>query len=473
MNPTLQCDLAIIGAGSAGLSIAAVAAPLGLKVILIESNKMGGDCLNSGCVPSKSFIAAAKSAHHMVNAAKFGIEPHTPQIDFNKVMNHVQDVINTIAPHDSIERFTQLGAKVIQTHAQFIDEKTIQAGDHTIEAHQFVIATGSTAAIPPIPGLTEVPYLTNETIFNLREKPSHLIVIGGGPIGCELAQAFLYLGVKVTLLEAFTILPRDEPELVAIIRDTFKKEGLAIYEKVKVLSVHQNNSAIEINIENNGQKETITGSHLLVAAGRKANVDHLNLEKAKVAFTPKGIQVDKRLRTTNKSIFAIGDIAGPYQFTHMANYQAGIVIRNAIFKLPASVDYRAVPWVTYVYPELAHVGMTEADAINQHLNIRVLTLDLSRNDRAQTERETTGKIKIIVTQKGKILGASILGAHAGELILPWTLLIKHNKTLRDLTDTIIAYPTLSEISKQVASEFYRPKLFSNTVKRLVNLVKWI
>jgi pyruvate/2-oxoglutarate dehydrogenase complex dihydrolipoamide dehydrogenase (E3) component len=472
MRETMQCDIAIIGAGSGGLSVAAVAAQLGLSVVLIEESKMGGDCLNFGCVPSKALIAAARTARGFLTANQFGIESVEPKINFKKVMEHVVGVINSIAPNDSVERFTQLGARVIQATAKFIDEKTIIAGDIHIQARRFIIATGSSPATPPIPGLDKVAYLTNETIFQLREKPEHLVIIGGGPIGCELAQAFLMLGVKVTVLEAFTIMPRDDVDLVSQIRETLVSQGLNLQESVKILQVRQKDDSIEIHFEKNGVQSTVMGSHLLVAAGRKANVEHLDLTKAGIEFTAKGIPVDSRLRTSNKKVFAIGDVTGPYQFTHMANYQAGIVIKNIIFKLPVSVDYRVIPWVTYTTPELAHVGLIEKDALKTDPTAQIIFLNMTENDRAQAEHQTQGKIKLIVNRKGHILGVSILAENAGELILPWILMMQEKLTLKSMTDVIVPYPTLSEISKRAAGEFYKPLLFSSKVKRLVGFLKY-
>lgn len=465
-------DIAVIGAGPGGLVTAAVGAQLGLKVALIEGNKMGGDCLNTGCVPSKSLIAAAKSAHAFQECVKFGIMADRPQIDFPKVMAHVSGVIQKLAIHDSVERFEQLGAKVIRAEAKFIAPDSITAGDIQLRARRFVIATGSSPSLPPISGLEQVPFLTNETIFQLREQPEHLIVIGGGPIGCELAQAFLFLGSKVTILEALTIMPRDEQALVGILREQLLAQGLNLYEHAKVLSVSGLNNSLKVIIEINGQKKTITGTHLLVAAGRQANVQHLDLEKANVKYTHKGIEVDSRLRTTNKKIYAIGDVIGGYQFTHISNYHAGIVIRNVIFKLPAHVDYRSIPWVTYTTPELAHAGITTEQAVKQKIAISTVEMSLEENDRAQTERATNGRIKVLLSKKGKILGVSILAQNAGELILPWIMLINKGETLRVLTNTIVPYPTLSEISKQVAAQFYAPALFSKSLQRLVKLLKY-
>lgn len=471
MSTEYKCDLAIIGAGSGGLSVAAAAAMLGVKVALVESDKMGGDCLNYGCVPSKSLLAAAKAANAGKIAQRFGMPVMLPDIKMTTIMQRVHKVIAAIAPHDSVERFTKLGVKVFEASGKFIDHETLQAGDTTIRAKRFVIATGSSPAVPPIPGLHDVAYLTNETIFNLQETPAHLIVIGGGPIGCELAQAFLLLGVRVTMLEAFKIMPRDEQDLVALLRDHLIDQGLTLHEGVKVVSVASVKQHIEIVVEENGKQQTISGSHLLVAAGRRVNVDGLALEKAGVTYTPKGIQVDATLRTSNKRVYAIGDVAGGYQFTHIANYHAGIVIRNILFKLPAKVNYSAIPWVTYTDIELAHVGLSTEEAMREDPAAKVFSMDLAASDRAQAERELTGKIKIAVNKNGRVYGVSILAPHAGELLLPWIMIIREKKTLRSLTDCIVPYPTYSELSKRVAGEFYAPKLFSPLVKWVVRLLQ--
>lgn len=469
----IHCDIAIIGAGAGGLSVAAVASQLGLRTVLIESEKMGGDCLNFGCVPSKSLLAAAKAAQHFRASGQYGIEPVDPKVNFAKVMAYVASVVETISVNDSVERFTKLGAEVILAKAEFVDATTIRAGNKLVSARRFVIATGSSPAVPPIPGLENIPFYTNETIFELRDQPQHLVIIGGGPIGCELAQAFCYLGVKVTLLEVATIMPKDEPDLVNIIRTSLRKNGVDLLEGVQVKEVRKNQEYIEIVIEQNGTERVISGSHLLLATGRKPNIATLNLTKANIAHSNKGIITNDQLRTTNKKVYAIGDVVGSYQFTHIANYHAGIVIKNAIFKLASKVDYSAIPWVTYTDPELAHVGLLASEAVNSYPDCQIIELPFADNDRAQTESHTTGKIKVIVTKKGKILGCSILGPNAGELILPWIMLIKNRKTLREISDITIPYPTLNEISKRVASEFYKPKLFSTLVKKIVNFLKYI
>lgn len=472
MHNTLKTDICIIGGGSGGLSVASAAVQLGAEVVLIESEKMGGDCLNYGCIPSKSLLAAAKTAQLFRSANVFGIQSIEPQIDMIKIMAHVKSVIDTIAPHDSVERFEKLGAKVILGSGKFVDKNTMQIGQTLIKSRYFVIATGSSPTLPQIPGLDSIPTYTNETIFSLTETPQHLIIIGGGPIGCEIAQAFLFLGVKITVLEAFKILPHDEQDLVLILREQLINQGLKLYENVKIQHIEKaEKSAIKVVIEYQGQQHIIQGSHLFIATGRKPNVQDLNLEAAKVNFTSKGISVDARLRTSNHCIFAIGDVVGTYQFTHIANYHAGIVIRNILFKMPAKVDYRAIPWVTYTHPELAHVGLSSEDALKEDPKIKILTLAFNENDRAQTEHDTIGQIKIITNAKGKILGASILGPHAGELLLPWILAIQNNQSISTFVNIIVPYPTLSEMTKRIASEFYTPILFSPKTKFLVKLLR--
>lgn len=471
MSESVHCDLAIIGGGAGGLSLAAGSAQLGLKVVLIESGKMGGDCLNYGCVPSKSLLAAAKTFHHLKQASQFGIHAKELTIDFDQVMQHVHHVIGHIAEHDSVERFESLGVQVIQASGQFLAPDTFQAHDKLICAKRFVLATGSSPFIPPIPGLESVPFLTNETIFDLKEQPEHLIVIGGGPIGCELAQAFAMLGSKVTILEGLNILPKDDTDCVAVIRSQLEAMNIAIYEQLKVQRIEPHPEAgITVAIEHQGEFWSMTGSHLLIATGRLANVGGLDLEKAGVQYTPKGIEVNQRLQTSNKKIYAIGDVAGPYQFTHMASYQAGIALRNIVFKWPAKINYQAVPWVTYTEPELAHVGLTSADAQNRP-DLHITEKPFADNDRAHAERTLNGKIKIITDKKARILGVTIVGPQAGELILPWVMAVRERKTLRSFTDAIAPYPTLSEISKRVAGEFYTPKLFSDKTRWLVRMLQ--
>ena len=470
MAEILNTDICVIGAGSGGLTVAAGASQMGARVVLIEKDRMGGDCLNTGCVPSKALLAAAHAAHTVDRSARFGVNGHAPKIDFAAVHDHVHDVIDTIAPNDSVARFEGLGVTVIKAPARFSSRREIAAGNHRVRAKWFVLATGSRAAIPPIPGLDQLPYLTNETIFERVKAPKHLIVIGGGPIGAELAQAHRRLGAAVTVIEMAGILSNDDPEAVDVVRQQLRADGVDILENASVAAARIAGRGVAITVSENGTAREIHGSDLLVATGRSANVDGLDLDVAGVAYSPRGVAVDRRLRTSNKRVFAVGDVAGGYQFTHMATYHAGIAIRNILFRLPARVDDSAVPWVTYTDPELAHVGLGEAAARAAGRDIRVLRWPFAENDRAQAERATDGFIKAITTPRGKILGATIVGRHAGELLLPWVMAVRQGLGVGAIASVIAPYPTLGEASKRAAGSFYLPKLFSERTRRVVRFL---
>jgi len=473
MSREERFDICVIGGGSGGLSVAAGAAQMGAKVALVERARMGGDCLNTGCIPSKALIAAAHRAHAMRDSAKFGIASVTPDVRFEDVYRHVRGVIAAIAPHDSVERFSGLGVNVIKAEARFLQPHLLAAGDARIRARRFVIATGSRPMIPPIAGLSDCEYLTNETIFDLQERPDHLIVVGGGPIGVELSQAFRRLGSQVTLVERANILPRDEPQAVAIVRAALRQGGVELLENAEIVAVAQS-GGVEVSVRTGGgETRNMTGSHILVAAGRKPDLDSLDLSAAGVEHGPKGITVDARLRTSNRKIFAIGDVSGGPQFTHIAGYHAGIVIRNALLSLPAKVDYRALPWVTYSAPELAHVGLTEGQARAEGHSVSTLAEPLRTNDRAQAERATEGLAKIVLGSRGRILGATIVAPHAGELIGLWGLAIGERMKLSAMAGMIAPYPTLSEISKKVAGQYYTKTLYGDRVKALVRAIQWL
>ena len=467
----LRPDICVIGAGSGGLSVAAAAAAFGVDVILIEKGLMGGDCLNYGCVPSKALIAAAKSAKAHGPDPKIGIEQAAGKIDFANVNQHVRSVIAAIAPHDSVERFEGLGVKVIQAEGRFISPDSVMADGKEIKARRFVIATGSTAAIPPISGLQDVSYLTNETIFDLTEKPDHLVIIGGGPIGIEMAQAHRRLGSRVTVLEAQKALGKDDPELAETVLRTVRDEGVNIHEGATVSSVTSNGKGLTVAIEGENGSKTIDGSHLLVAAGRKPNVDGLGLDKAGIAFSPRGIEVDKGLRTSNRRIYAIGDVTGGLQFTHVAGYHAGLVIRSILFRMPVKENRFVIPWVTYTSPELGHVGMTEDEARSAYGNkVKVLTADYSGNDRAQAEAATEGRLKLIAGPKGRLLGADIVGMQAGELLNVLSLAISKSLKMSDLAGFVSPYPTLGELVKRAAISYYADAPKSPLVRRIVRLL---
>ena len=469
MAERLKVDVCVIGAGSGGLSVAAGASQMGASVVLLERGRMGGDCLNFGCVPSKALIAAAHAAQAHRDGPRFGVNGPPPEIDFQAVHDHVQGVIAAIAPQDSEARFTGLGVRVVRAQARFVGPREVEAGDLRIEARRFVIATGSSPLVPPIPGLAETPHFTNETIFDNTALPARLLVIGGGPIGLELAQAHRRLGAEVTVAEAAKALPKDDPEAAAVVLARLRREGVTIIEGAKVAAVRAIEGGVALDLEGEDGKRSVEGSALLVAAGRRANVEGLGLEAAGVAYSPKGVQVDARLRTTNKHVYAIGDAAGGLQFTHVAGYHAGIALRNILFRLPAKAD-APIPWVTYTDPELAHVGLTEAEAKRQGQAIHVLRWPFAENDRAQTERAIEGFAKIVTTPRGKVLGATIVGRHAGELIQPWVLALANTLSIGKMAGVVAPYPTLGEVGKRAAGSFFMPKLFSPRTRALVRFL---
>jgi pyruvate/2-oxoglutarate dehydrogenase complex dihydrolipoamide dehydrogenase (E3) component len=470
MATALTPDICVIGAGSGGLSVAAAAASFGVPVVLIEKGKMGGDCLNYGCVPSKALLAAARHAVASRDASRFGLRAAPPQIDFAKVHAHVHGVIGAIAPTDSKERFAGLGVRVIEGAARFLDARTVTVGDMAIKARRFVIATGSAPALPPIDGLAETPYLTNETVFDLKRVPEHLIVIGAGAVGLELAQAHRRLGAVVTVLEAATPLANDDPECAAVVVDQLTREGVVVRADVKVTKVARVGEKVAVTFAGEQGDETIEGSDLLVATGRKPNIDGLALDAAGIETEGGGIKVDRRLRTTNRRVYAIGDVAGGH-FTHVANYHAGIVLRNVLFRLWAKVDDNAVPRVIFTEPELAHVGLTERQARERHGSLRVLRWPYHENDRAQAEHATHGHIKVVTAANGRILGATVVGAQAGELITVWTLALARGLNIRAMTEIVVPYPTLSEIGKRAAITYFSSSLTSPTVRRLLGFLR--
>jgi pyruvate/2-oxoglutarate dehydrogenase complex dihydrolipoamide dehydrogenase (E3) component len=472
MAKVLTPDICVIGAGSGGLSVAAAAAAFGVPVVLIEKGKMGGDCLNYGCVPSKALIAAAKQAHLMRNGDKFGIGAVEPEIDFRGVNSHVRGVIDAIAPNDSVGRFSALGVHVIKAETRFKDDRTVIAGDVEIRARRFVVATGSSPLVPRIEGIDSVDYLTNESVFDLTRRPGHLIVIGGGPIGMELAQAHRRLGSRVTVLEAAKALGKDDPELTALVLRQIRAEGVDIRENAKVARVEKRGkTGIRVHIETDGGRKAIDGTHLLVAVGRAANVAGLDLEKAGIEYDASGLKVTERLRTTNPRVYAVGDVAGSLQFTHVANYHAGIVIRALLFRLPAREKLGAVPWATFTDPELANVGMTEADAVKAGKKIRILRWPFAENDRAQAGRRTEGHIKIVAGPRGRILGVTIVGANAAEMINMWALALSKGLGLRDVAGYVAPYPTMSEIGKRAAITYFAGAAGKPLVRRLIGLLR--
>jgi len=450
----IDTDICIIGAGSGGLSVAAGAVQMGARVVLIEGHKMGGDCLNYGCVPSKALLAASHDG-----------------MEYAAAKDRVAKVIATIAPVDSQERFESLGCTVIRDFARFTGPREVTAGGKTIRARRFVIATGSRPFVPPIAGIDTVTVHTNETIFDLRERPDHLIIIGGGPIGMEMAQAHIRFGGKVTVIEAAKALGRDDPETAAIVLARLKAQGVEILENTAALSISPKGG---VTVETpNGP---VAGSHLLMAVGRRVNTERLDLDKAGVAADGKGIKVGPDLRAIgNRRVYAIGDVAGGLQFTHVAGYHAGVIIRSMLFGLPAKAKTTHIPWATYTDPELAQVGLTEAAAREAYgARLEVARFDFRENDRAIATGQTEGLIKVMVV-KGRPVGVSIAGAGAGEMIGLWAMAIANRLKLSAIAGTVLPYPTMGEINKRVAGAYFSPRLFNSPmVKRVVGLVqRWV
>ena len=465
----IKTDVLVIGGGSGGLSVAAGAVQMGAKVVLLEGGKMGGDCLNYGCVPSKALLSAAKQAKVMGAGAPFGVKSVTPKVDYSAAKDHVHNVIATIAPHDSVERFTELGVRVITEYGKFISATEVQAGDHIITARRIVVSTGSGPFVPPIPGVQDVPYYTNENIFDLRERPDHLLVIGGGPIGMEMAQAHVRLGSKVTVIEGMKAFGKDDPEMAAIVLDNMRAEGIEIVED----ALAQNISGKAGNITVETSNGTFTGTHLLMAVGRKVNTDKLDLDAGNIEHTRTGITVDTGLRSTsNRRVYAIGDVAGGLQFTHVAGYHAGVIIRSMLLGLPAKAKVPHIPWATYTDPELAQVGLTEAQARKKYADkLDVARFELGGIDRAIAEGKTKGMIKVMVVG-GRPVGVSIAGHMAGELISMWAMAIANNMKMSAIAATVLPYPTISEVNKRAASAYFAPKLFdSKLIKTVVGIIQ--
>lgn len=458
----ITTDICVIGAGSGGLSVAAGAAQMGAGVVLLEGHKMGGDCLNYGCVPSKALLAAGHKAYVTGQGADAA--------GYVAAMDHVAATIAAIEPHDSQARFESLGVRVIRDFGRFTGDDTVQAGDTEITARRFVIATGSRPLVPPIPGLAETPYLTNESLFDLRDQPAHLIVIGGGPIGMEMAQAHRRLGSRVTVLEGAKALGKDDPELAAIALDRLRAEGIEIVEGAMVAAVAGSAGDITVTTQDG---TAYKGSHLLLAVGRRISIDDLDLHKAGLERDGGGVRVDSSLRSpTNRRVYAIGDAAGGLQFTHVAGYHAGLVIRQALMGLPAKARTDHIPWATYTAPELAQVGLTEAEAREKHGHkLTVVRFPYAGNDRAIATGQTTGLIKVMVV-RGRPVGASIVGAQAGELIQIWALAIANKLKMGAIAAMVAPYPTLGEVNKRAAGAYFSPKLFESPwIKRIVRLVQ--
>ena len=467
-------DLGVIGGGAAGLTAAAGGARLGAKVLLIESGPaLGGDCLHFGCVPSKTLIASAKLRHQMARAAHWGLPAmELPPVDFSKVAQRIQSVIAHIQRHDSPERFCSLGAKVEFGSPEFVDEHSVRLNGQIVSADRWIVSTGSSPAIPDIPGLRQTPHLTNKTLFSLEELPESLIVLGGGAIAVEMAQAFKRLGCQVTIVQrSGQILSSEDQDMAALVRQRLESEGITIHTGVQARFASVSYGLRHIGYTDaQGQEGIVSARALLVAMGRSPNVAGLKLENAGAAYTDKGIFTDMRLRTTAHNVFAAGDVLGKWQFTHAAGYEGGVALTNAVARLPRKTDYTFMPKVTYCDPELAVVGLSEKEAVKAGIGVTVHIQRFEDNDRAQADGTPEGLIKMLVDKREKVVGVQILGSRAGDLLCEWIAALAGGVKLSALAQAVHPYPTLGEINKRVAGEFLAPKVFEGVAPKILKVV---
>ena len=467
--PDYDFDIGVIGGGAAGLTVTSGSAQLGAKTLLVEKEtELGGDCLHYGCVPSKTLIKSAQVYHLIKNSQKFGLPAvDVLPVDFREVSKRIKSVIDTIQEHDSEERFCSLGAKVEFGQPEFVDEHSIRLNGNLYSAKSWVIATGSSPVAAPIKGLDKSSYITNREIFYLDHLPSSMIVLGGGPIGCEMGQAFNRLGTQVHIVDlADQILGKEDKDMADMVMDVMKDEGVLFHLNVSVEEVKDHGSTKEVLLKNSaGETINLKAETILVALGRRANTDGLGLDRIGVESDRRGIRVDNRLRTAQKHIYAAGDVAGGYQFTHAAGYEGGIVVSNAIFRLPRKTNYTFLPWCTYTDPPLGSIGMNETMAKSSGIDYSVWTEAFKENDRSLAEGEKTGKIKLLLDEKEKPIGVQILGPHAGDLLAEWVAVLNGKVRLSTLAAAVHPYPTIGEINKKVAGTYFSPKIFSDKIKK--------
>ncbi len=467
-------DIGIIGGGAAGLTVASGTAQLGAKTLLIEKEPLlGGDCLHFGCVPSKTLIKSAHVYHTISQAKKFGLpEATTAPIDFKDIAHRIQNVIATIQVHDSVERFTQLGTHVMFGHPCFTSEHEVIIDGKTFSSRYWVIASGSDPSAPKLKTLENISYLTNKDIFSLEALPKSLIILGGGPIAIEMAQAFNRLGSEVTVIQrSDQILSKEDKDMANTVMEQLKEEGVQFYLNATVTHAEEINSGAHLTINSKDHEQiTLSGEQILLAQGRSPNTNDLGLSDIELEYSNRGIIVDNRLRTNHKHIFAAGDVTGKYQFTHAAGYEGGIVISNAIFRLPRKTNYTLIPWCTYTDPELASIGHNEKSAQQNGIDYSVWTEPFHSNDRALAEGSTTGKIKMLLNKKGKPIGVQILGPRAGDLLGEWVAVLGGKIKLSSLAGMVHPYPTLSEINKRIVGSYLSPKIFSNTIRKTLKIL---
>jgi pyruvate/2-oxoglutarate dehydrogenase complex dihydrolipoamide dehydrogenase (E3) component len=470
MPQLLTPDLCVIGAGPGGLAAAAKGAPYGVSVVLVERGRMGGQNLYTGSVPSKALLAAAKRVHDIQSAGEFGIKTGDLTVNHKVVLEQVQSVIQAIEPSVSAERYSGLGVDIIKADGRFTDPSTLEAGPASIKARRFIIATGSSPLVPPIPGLDRVPYFTSDTIFSHLHRIPHLIILGGDSVGLEFAQAFHRLGSEVTVIEGGPALPRDDGELKAHVLKALREEGIRVVENARIERVEPFGSNVQAVFANLGKSYSVEGSHVLLAMGRAANVEGLDLDAAGIAHSERGIRVTRGLLTTNRRVYAIGDVTGEAEYAHAAECQARAAVMNALFRVPVRTHPETMPRVTFTDPELAHVGMTEETARRRHGRIAIVRWPYSENVRAHAEHETAGFLKVIASKSGQILGAGLVGARAGELIQMWSLAMQKDISLNAMASIVPPSPTLAEMNKMAAENYFVPRAQSPLLRRIIGLL---
>ncbi|HLB02979.1 MAG TPA: mercuric reductase [Nitrospiria bacterium] len=465
-------DLVVVGAGAGGLVVASGGARLGAKVALIEQERLGGECLWTGCVPSKALIKSAKIKSLMEHASAYGFTDQRVQVDFRKVMQHMRDVIMAIQPHDDPERFRKMGVEVILGRASFAGPDRLEVNGRILKSRRFCIATGADPLIPPIQGIDRVPYMTHLNFFDQSRQPEHLLIVGGGPIGCEMGQTFYRLGSRVTIIETLDcILNKDDREVACLLHQMLVKEGVGVEVNARPTKVEQQNGKILVHCTRNGQFFVVEGDALLLATGKRPRVEGLGLERAGVQYDKQRVKVDRSMRTTNPRIYACGDVTGGFPFTHMAEYEAGLVVFNALVPiLRRKADYRVVPWCTFTDPELAQVGLTEEQAKQElgEKGYRIWRYKVSDNDRHIIEGETKGMVKLLTRANGKIIGCTILAANAGDLIHEYALALKKRATVKDISGMIHVYPTQAQVNKRVSDQYFVEKFFQGRIPQLIS-----